>query len=155
MWIQIVLIKLIGIRHFGNVEHYWKKFCQLWWYWLQSLYLLWLFRCTFWICTVNVSWICSIYFFKKHPFLLKKGFFIGNYEVLTKAEALRNTRSDDHPVQFIYPAHAYEKAPRAELLNDESSLCQTPGCIKAAVKVMDSLDESVDPCDNFYEFACI
>lgn len=32
--------------------------------------------------------------------------------------------------------------------------CVTRGCIQATARMLDSLDESVDPCDNFYEFAC-
>lgn len=37
---------------------------------------------------------------------------------------------------------------------DSNDYCMTEGCITAAAKVIENLDESVDPCDNFYEFAC-
>ncbi|XP_042904449.1 neprilysin-2 isoform X1 [Parasteatoda tepidariorum] len=33
-------------------------------------------------------------------------------------------------------------------------VCNTPGCIETAEKIKQNLDESVDPCDNFYKFAC-
>lgn len=33
-------------------------------------------------------------------------------------------------------------------------ICLTSACVKTANKVMNLMDESVDPCDNFYEFAC-
>lgn len=33
-------------------------------------------------------------------------------------------------------------------------ICETVGCLKAALQVMSYLNESVDPCENFYEFAC-
>lgn len=36
----------------------------------------------------------------------------------------------------------------------EEKVCLTSGCVKTANKVMNNLDESIDPCDNFYEFAC-
>lgn len=32
--------------------------------------------------------------------------------------------------------------------------CETPGCVKAASNILKEIDEAVDPCDNFYEFAC-
>lgn len=38
--------------------------------------------------------------------------------------------------------------------NSQSSICKTPGCYQAAANVLDFLDETVDPCDNFYKFTC-
>lgn len=38
--------------------------------------------------------------------------------------------------------------------NIQSTICETAGCIQAAANVLEFLDESTDPCDNFYEFAC-
>lgn len=32
--------------------------------------------------------------------------------------------------------------------------CDTPGCAVAASKIMSYIDESLDPCENFYNFAC-
>ncbi|CAF0965181.1 unnamed protein product [Adineta ricciae] len=36
--------------------------------------------------------------------------------------------------------------------NDE--LCLTPYCVKAANYILESIDETVNPCENFFEFAC-
>lgn len=36
-------------------------------------------------------------------------------------------------------------------LND---ICMTKGCIRTASEIFNSIDETVDPCDNFYDFAC-
>jgi len=36
----------------------------------------------------------------------------------------------------------------------DSELCQTPECIKAANRILSSMDQAVDPCDDFYEFSC-
>lgn len=35
-----------------------------------------------------------------------------------------------------------------------TNICTTKGCVKAAVLVLDLIDEEIDPCNNFYEFSC-
>lgn len=35
-----------------------------------------------------------------------------------------------------------------------TNICMTKGCVKAAALIFDLIDENVDPCENFYEFAC-
>ena len=38
----------------------------------------------------------------------------------------------------------------------EAIICNfhSKGCIQAAADILDKLDERVDPCDDFYKFAC-
>lgn len=38
--------------------------------------------------------------------------------------------------------------------NDVDSVCSTVGCIESAKSVIDRMDPSIDPCDDFYNFAC-
>lgn len=33
-------------------------------------------------------------------------------------------------------------------------MCQTLGCIDAAAHVLDKMDTTIEPCDDFYNFAC-
>lgn len=36
----------------------------------------------------------------------------------------------------------------------EDEICVTAGCVHTASKVLQDLNPKVDPCDDFYEFAC-
>lgn len=37
---------------------------------------------------------------------------------------------------------------------DDAKLCLSPGCVQAAATLLQNMNQSVDPCVNFYEFAC-
>lgn len=36
----------------------------------------------------------------------------------------------------------------------EPYTCLTPGCVKSASHIIESMDTLADPCDDFYQFAC-
>ena len=45
-------------------------------------------------------------------------------------------------------------APSSGLKNASSAICLTPGCVRAAAGLIQSMDHTADPCSDFYQFAC-
>jgi len=39
-------------------------------------------------------------------------------------------------------------------LSNSSKLCLTKDCVSAAADLLESMNSSVDPCDDFFEYAC-
>lgn len=39
-------------------------------------------------------------------------------------------------------------------LDKATNVCHTAGCVSAAADMLRFIDEKIDPCDDFYDFAC-
>lgn len=40
------------------------------------------------------------------------------------------------------------------LKDNTDNICLSAGCVHAASKMLEQMDENVEPCDDFYSFAC-
>jgi membrane metallo-endopeptidase-like protein 1 len=38
--------------------------------------------------------------------------------------------------------------------DEDPEICSSKSCIKAANMILQNMDQTVDPCDNFYQFSC-
>lgn len=84
-----------------------------------------------------------------------------------QAEPLRNEPSPSAKIQTVYaerPPGSHAESSGTENDSDHVPIvseelpnpvvCDTPGCTLAASKMLGYLDENLDPCENFYNFAC-
>ncbi|ODM96912.1 Membrane metallo-endopeptidase-like 1 [Orchesella cincta] len=73
-----------------------------------------------------------------------------NSEYMPSPEALVGEgREDGGPNSYIQNGNSL---PAAGSLPYET--CETKGCVQAAATLLSNMDETVSPCDNFYQFAC-
>lgn len=68
---------------------------------------------------------------------------------LGQAEPLRNLRS----TAPISTAHT-NNTKKPEIDEQQLAKCVSRGCVAAASKIIEYMDEGIDPCDHFYQFAC-
>lgn len=70
--------------------------------------------------------------------------------------ATKAPRNDEETVKPVI-VHSAQSVPLGGIKTTEKPVeeyCMTSACVQTANRVLNTLDESIDPCDNFYEFAC-
>lgn len=77
----------------------------------------------------------------------------GRTQALPRTEALETIQSssNDSPIDANVLT---DPVPPTRYNSSQSNLCMTKGCVKTSALILDLIDDNVDPCDNFYEFAC-
>lgn len=67
----------------------------------------------------------------------------------TVAEAFKG----ESPRVHILTSDIATSKPMTKTISDDD-VCLTPGCVHAASKMLEQMDPLVEPCDDFYNFAC-
>lgn len=91
--------------------------------------------------------MCTFFFLRKLDYWHYRTQKVQLFVCIFAAVSVQCAVSQESPV-VVHQVYA-ESAPEAT--NEE---CETPGCLAAASKVKIYIDESIDPCTNFYDFAC-
>merc|ERR1712158_279619 len=61
------------------------------------------------------------------------------------------------PPSIVHPGQIHPgllPSETVELGQQQPKMCETPGCIGVSHMLLDNMDQSVSPCDDFYQFVC-
>merc|ERR1711936_1456414 len=61
------------------------------------------------------------------------------------------------PPSIVHPGQIHPgllPSETVELGSNQKKMCETPGCIGVSHMLLDNMDQSVSPCDDFYQFVC-
>merc|ERR1711899_164378 len=61
------------------------------------------------------------------------------------------------PPSIVHPGQLHPGLLPSEIVelgSNQKKMCETPGCIGVSHMLLDNMDQSVSPCDDFYQFVC-
>lgn len=78
----------------------------------------------------------------------------GPGQFIASEQPLQSRIGESQPTQHQDGQSQHTQFINSELRPTTTSMCETRGCVNAASKMIGKLDEMIDPCENFYKFAC-
>ena len=78
----------------------------------------------------------------------------------TNSTSTSSIRTDLHQKSIVHNQSGLESILSDDLqLNhfqeqNSTTICTSPACVQAAAVILDSIDPSVDPCNDFYGYVC-
>lgn len=76
---------------------------------------------------------------------------------IVSSEISANITYHEQQLQIATPTPTQTPAPKSTPRSSTSGtndICMRKACIQSAYHILENMDESIDPCDNFYDFAC-
>uniref|UniRef100_A0A7M4F2F7 Membrane metalloendopeptidase like 1 n=1 Tax=Crocodylus porosus TaxID=8502 RepID=A0A7M4F2F7_CROPO len=65
-----------------------------------------------------------------------------------------SSRGKRPAVLTLPPSQPFPSSTHRAFLQSSSNVCTTPGCVTAAARIIQNMDPTTEPCNNFYRYAC-
>jgi len=72
-------------------------------------------------------------------------------DFITVQKLVQNTRSPDKNLETL---PEFDDCSGSDSKREELNYCNSTGCVQTAATLLENIDRSVDPCENFFEYSC-